>query len=114
MNLQQAKMLCENEMERHGLFEKGWNFTWITSNGYHGRCFHKEKLIALSHRMTSVNTEEVVTDTIRHEIAHALAGPKHSHDDVWRAKAVELGATPRATCRNGNRVKMAGNVVMAA
>lgn len=37
-------------------------------------------------------------DTVAHEVAHALVGPAHGHDAVWRRKAVELGGsgTPHA------------------
>ena len=34
-----------------------------------------------------------IRDTILHEIAHALVGPCHGHDAVWRQKAREIGCT---------------------
>lgn len=37
----------------------------------------------------------LIRDTILHEIAHALVGPNHCHDLVWKAKCLEIGATPR-------------------
>lgn len=33
-------------------------------------------------------------NTLRHEIAHALAGPSHGHDRTWKSLAVKLGAEP--------------------
>ncbi len=39
--------------------------------------------------------DEEVKDTILHEIAHALVGKAHHHDDVWRAKALEIGCSGR-------------------
>lgn len=112
MNLLKAKARAEDLMEKHGLLEKDWQFQW-SANKFHGQCFHKEKLIVLSTRMTSVNTEAVVEDTILHEIAHAFT-PNHGHDEVWQRKAMELGATPRAICRNGKVFKMEGNLVLVA
>ena len=50
-------------------------------------------------RSTSVRREhdpDEVRDTILHEIAHALVGPGHGHDAVWKAKCVEVGAKPEA------------------
>jgi hypothetical protein len=37
--------------------------------------------------------QELIRDTILHEVAHALVGENHNHDEAWRAKAIELGAT---------------------
>ena len=34
-----------------------------------------------------------ITDTILHEIAHALVGPRHGHNAIWRQKAREIGCT---------------------
>jgi len=45
-----------------------------------------------------LDAEEQCLDTLRHEAAHALAGPENSHNYVWKAWAVKLGATPEATC----------------
>lgn len=112
MKLQDAKALAELLLEEHGLDQQDWQFEWITSNNFHGRCFYKEKVIALSHRLTSVNTEATVHNTLLHEISHALVGSGHGHDDVWRAKAAEIGAVPQATCR-ATGVKLVGNVVTA-
>ncbi len=46
----------------------------------------------------------MVEDTLRHEIAHAVAYLRHgreamNHGPLWRAVAREVGAHPSATCR---------------
>jgi hypothetical protein len=40
------------------------------------------------------NGAEEIVDTILHEIAHALVGPRHGHDTVWKAKCTDIGARP--------------------
>lgn len=52
------------------------------------------KEIELSPRFCELNPDEVVRDTILHEIAHALVGPERGHDEVWRRKCLEIGANP--------------------
>ena len=44
-------------------------------------------------RSPTLHSDDEVLDTILHEIAHALVGPQHGHDAVWRAKAREIGCT---------------------
>ena len=37
-----------------------------------------------------------INDTLAHEISHALAGPRHGHDEVWKSWARKMGAEPKA------------------
>jgi predicted SprT family Zn-dependent metalloprotease len=79
-------------MARHGL--RGWAFGFNRRKRALGLCLHTQKRIELSIYFVDGNGEEEVRDTILHEIAHALVGPEHAHDSVWKAKAVEIGARP--------------------
>jgi hypothetical protein len=45
----------------------------------------------LSTEIARVRTKEETMNTIRHEIAHFLAGPGHGHDAHWRAIALSIG-----------------------
>ena len=49
--------------------------------------------ISLSRHYVRHAEEAHIRDTILHEIAHALVGPRHGHDAVWRRKAREIGCT---------------------
>lgn len=55
--------------------------------------------------LTKQRTEKEVTNTILHEIAHAIVGAKHGHDRVWRAKALEIGCDGQR-CSDGSNIKM--------
>ena len=56
-------------------------------------CRFGKRQIGLSRPLTELHSEEEVRDTILHEIAHALVGPEHGHDRVWRAKARAIGSS---------------------
>lgn len=49
-----------------------------------------------THMLRHVSWEQV-TDTILHEIAHIIAGPKAGHGTEWKRVAARIGATPQ-TC----------------
>ena len=94
MELKKAEQLTKDLIQKYNL---DFNFKWIRSNNYCGKCSHKRKEIMLSKSITELNTEELVKDTILHEIAHALVGARHGHNFVWKMKATEIGCSPSRT-----------------
>ena len=58
--------------------------------------------IELSAHFVERNPVEVVEDTIRHEIAHALAGPDANHGPDWQKMAVLVGAKPERCYTQGD------------
>jgi predicted SprT family Zn-dependent metalloprotease len=83
-------------MAHHDL--TGWEFGFNTNKRRAGVCRYPVRgrpgRIELSKHYALRNPEHEVLDTILHEISHALVGPGHGHDDVWKAKCVEVGARP--------------------
>ncbi len=90
--LMQARTLALDLMARHGLHD--WAFGFNHGRRMMGLCRYAKKRIELSGHMVVRNGEDEVRDTILHEIAHALVGPSHGHDEVWRQKCLEIGAKP--------------------
>ena len=72
-----------------------WSFKFNNRRTALGVCCYVEKTIYLSKPITLINEEESVVNTIKHEIAHALVGPGHNHDNVWRSMAIKLGCSGR-------------------
>lgn len=89
MELKQAQELALELIKHHELHD--WRFKFDRSKNRLGSCKHYSKVITLSESITKVHSEHEVKDTILHEIAHALVGPQHKHDAVWRNKAIEIG-----------------------
>ena len=81
-------------MAKHGLH--GWSFRFNRCKQTMGLCVYHRKTIELSiYFVERDNPVEEVRDTILHEIAHALVGPGHGHDKVWKRKCIEIGARPQ-------------------
>lgn len=93
-------------MKQHGL--AGWQFRFNRARRRMGICFYeKEQIqvwpppfikqsgrIELSIHLVERNPVDEVRDTILHEIAHALAGPKAGHGPRWKSIARAIGARP--------------------
>ena len=82
-------------IERHA--PEGWQFRWDMAQRRGGACDYRNRTIQVSLGFAMSASDAEVEDTILHEIAHALAGPKHGHDAVWRALAISLGCSGRVT-----------------
>ncbi len=82
-------------LKKHELFE--WRFSFDQAARRGGLCSPGNKQIFLSERFALTASNDEVTDTLLHEIAHALVGPKHGHDAVWKEMALRIGCTGRVT-----------------
>lgn len=94
MDLQQLETIARQEFLAHGLV--GWSFGWANTKRRLGACKYRLRQIEIAEFYALHNPPEKVLDTLRHEIAHALAGPKAGHGPRWKAIARRIGATPRA------------------
>ena len=88
----QVQSLALELMGQHGL--RDWTFAFNKRKRALGLCRYATKSIELSIYFVDANTNEEVRDTLLHEIAHALVGHGHGHDDVWKKKCAEVGARP--------------------
>lgn len=102
MNLNNAMSMAWGLMKEHGLIEKGWSFEFINAKRRFGVCRYRNRIIGLSSHLVSLNDEAQVKDTTLHEIAHALVGGGHGHNEVWKAKCREIGARPERCYSNLN------------
>lgn len=95
MNLFEARRLAVSLMHQFGL--SAWRLEFSKAKTRSGECRHDRRTLVLSAPMVTVMSPSEVTETVLHEIAHALVGPEHGHDDVWRLTAQRIGATGRVT-----------------
>jgi predicted SprT family Zn-dependent metalloprotease len=88
-----ARQLALALMAQHRL--AGWTFRFNRCKQALGLCVYQRRTIELSiYLVERDNPLEEIRDTILHEIAHALVGPRHGHDKVWKRKCLEIGARP--------------------
>ena len=85
--------LARSEMDKNGLFD--WKLDLDDAKVRAGGCFFKEKKISFSRNFVKNSNESVIYDTILHEIAHALVGPKHGHNIIWKNMAKKLGCSAK-------------------
>ena len=92
MDLNSAATLARNLMNLHGLND--WYFQFSRSTKNFGDTSYYKKIIRLSKIRTATRNEKEVTNTILHEIAHALRGWEpgmHHHDAKWRNIFISIG-----------------------
>ena len=80
----EVRKLALDLLALHNLHD--WSFAFNGRKQAMGLCVYHRRTIELSVYFVKRNTYEEILDTILHEIAHALVGPGHAHDDVWERK----------------------------
>lgn len=82
----------------------GWKFGFDWAKKRFGCCNFTERKITISRKLTELNDEKAVRDTILHEIAHALCGRKIGHGKEWKKMCAEIGGRPERCFQNDVKV----------
>jgi predicted SprT family Zn-dependent metalloprotease len=86
-------------LRQHGLAELGWKFRINSRKRAVGLCSYTSKTIHVSQHYIQLTPPEEITDTILHEIAHALSYTRYGskgrgHGFLWKQVCREIGADP--------------------
>ena len=94
MTNNEVRQLATTLLSEYGLDD--WTFKFDRAVRRLGCCYYGTKTISLSEPLARRNDISVIRNTILHEIAHALIGPRAGHGPKWRAMARSIGAKPQA------------------
>ena len=89
MELEAAAEMTKSELKKYELND--WIVKFNDRHCSFGLCSYNDRTIFLSRFLVKLNTPERVMKTILHEIAHALLGPGHGHDNEWKKLCVKIG-----------------------
>lgn len=99
MTREDAVKLCREELDKYNLTD--WHIRLTNQlegrNVFLGLCSYKDKCIILNAHHLDMHPDPEIVNTIKHEVAHALC-PGQSHNEIWAAKATEIGCTNTAPC----------------
>ncbi len=90
MDAYKARDLANAEMKKQGLIQAGWRFAFNRRKKGLGLCMYSSRMIFLSSIFVAHNKEDIVLNTIRHEVAHALT-PGANHGRIWKVMARKIG-----------------------
>jgi hypothetical protein len=84
-------------MAEYGLVDQGWTFAWDSARRRAGATHFDLRgggKITLARDIMAGWSLADCENTIRHEIAHALAGPRAGHGPRWALQCIALGIKP--------------------
>lgn len=71
--------------------DDSWSFGFDNAKRRAGLCDYAHKRISVSRYLAARYDDDTNHQTLLHEVAHALAGPRAGHGPRWKAVARELG-----------------------
>jgi len=98
MTLNEIETLGRRLIQEHEVksgLKTGWQFAFDLAPVRGGICRHTTKQITLSVTYGLKAHKEDIVDESLHEIAHAIGGPNHGHDETWKAAARQIGWTAK-------------------
>ncbi|MFS0866345.1 SprT-like domain-containing protein [Microbacterium sp. 179-B 1A2 NHS] len=96
---------AESLLRRH--LDDSWSFAFDNAKRRAGACDYTRKRITLSRYLSARYDDATNRQTILHEIAHALAGPRTGHGPEWLRVARALGYTGGVTHRGETATELA-------
>lgn len=95
MDLNVLRSYAEELLRGEGLLTgpRPWTFGFDRAKRRGGYCNYTRRHISVSKILMALYPEALAKDTVIHEVAHALAGPKAGHGRVWRDHALRLGGS---------------------
>lgn len=91
MEIIEARQLAHDIMAE---YLTGWSFSFDQAKRRFGCCKYRTNTITLSAPLVRLNNRADVEDTIRHEVAHAIAGHQAGHGRLWKEACSVTGANP--------------------
>ena len=91
MTVNQVRVLATELKNKHNEL-LNWNISFNKRKKAFGVCDYRNKEISFSSLLIPFMSNEATTDTIIHEIAHALT-KGHNHDKVWECMCIVLGGS---------------------
>ena len=95
MKLDTARSIITAELKAAGV--NGWRVRFVKVTSYMGMCCYNENLLKFSTYLFDCPDAEII-DTIRHEIAHIIAGYDAAHGPAWKKIAKKLGCSNIRAC----------------
>lgn len=100
MNRNFATKFLRTELDKHNLSDWYIRLTIDSHKPFLGLCVGKDKCIILNAHHIDIHPDTEVVNTILHEVAHAIVGTDHEHDEIWSDKAREIGCDNTLPCSN--------------
>ena len=82
--------MAQSMMLEH-IEDRSWTFGFDSGRRRAGLCSYTDKRITVSKYLSLVHKIDDVRQTVIHEIAHAIAGPKEGHGKKWLSIARKIG-----------------------